>query len=97
MSVNFPGLQPSHQVQREVESQQRGERLTRGDSSTAVAKRSLDSATKEYEAFKLSQAREQAAQGAPERLAQARERIGAARTRTELDAAFSNASRSLRR
>ncbi len=65
--------------------------------SNAREKGSLDAATAEYQSFKLSKARQEAAAGAPDRLVQARERIASARTRRELDAVFAASARALRR
>ena len=63
----------------------------------ARAKGSLDAATKEYETFKLRLAAQRAAEGAEQRVTQARERLAGARGQRELDATFTDVARSLRR
>jgi len=71
--------------------------LTQGPGTAAARKRGLDQATREYQDFKLRLAAQRAAQGAPERVEQARERIAGARGQRELDATFTDVARSLRR
>lgn len=65
--------------------------------NSAQQKHALDMAAAEYQEFKLGIARQQRAAGAPERLAAAREQIGAATDRRGLEAAFLSAVRGLRR
>jgi hypothetical protein len=93
--VNMTIYGPQHSAQQQREAL--GERPSGGPGTAAAAKRSLDVATREYERVKLAQAREQAAQGAPERAEAARQAISTARTPRELDEAFRSAQRSLRR
>ena len=60
-------------------------------------KNGLDSAALEYERWKLSQAREQAAVGMADRAAQAKRRISEATDRRSLDAAFRKSAHDLQR
>lgn len=90
-------LQPSPEHQAETAAKLRGEKYRAGPGVAAAQKRALDDAAAEYERVKMTQARERAAQGAPERVEAARQAVGSARTPRELDAAFASARRSLRR
>lgn len=93
----FYGFHPSHQMQREIDARLRGEHIRHGASSGAVKRRDLDDAAREFQDVKFAKARERAAQDVAERAAQAREAVAAARPGRDLDRAFAEAARSLRR
>lgn len=90
-------LRPSPEHQREIEARLRGQKIQQGP---GVVARRLDVANAGFKAmtnYLENRERQRRAEGAPERLTQAREAIGGARTQRELDQAFSNARRTLRR
>lgn len=86
-------LNPSHQHERERAARERGERIE----NSSVAKRQLDEAVRAWNDAKAMTAAEARAQGAPERITQARDAIAAARSPRELDRAFRDAVRLTRR
>ncbi len=93
MLMTSPGLRPSPEHLREREARQRGERIE----DSVVTKRKADEALAALQREKLTQAREQRAATAPERVESARQAISAARGQRALDQAFAAAVHSLRR
>ena len=94
MSIIFPGTQPSYQHQRELDARLRGERTQFGTGNAATRKSEADRA---FEAAKLAARRAPSADGAADRVAQARAALAGAQNKREVDLAFEAARRSLRR
>ena len=94
MSMVFFGLRPSAEHRREIDARLRGEKLTLGAGAAAVAKRQADA---QFEQAKRAAARAPSAEGAQERVAQARAAVAGARNKRELELAFADARRTLRR
>ena len=89
--------QQSFQHAREAAAKAAGNPPPHGPGASARARRELDAATKEYEAFKLRQQAEARAASAAERTVAARESMAAASSRLAVESAFKAAKRDLRR